>query len=620
MSLGQALATSTAGLRATQAALALTASNVANADTPGYVRKTLTQVTSSAGASGVSVRVDAINRELDQYLQRQLRTEMSGGAYADLRAQFYSRLQSVYGAPGSASSLERVYNDFTTALQALAASPEDSAARSGALSAAQILAQQLNSMSNSVQGLRSDAELGLSNATQKANNAMKAIADINRQLATSVTQDATAATLEDQRDAYIDQLSKLMDIRVVETDHNQVNVFTNSGIQLVGRDAAQFSFQPQGTMTATAQWNADPTKSTVGSLVLVSPSGGTYDLIANNAVRSGQIAAYIEMRDQILVEAQTQLDTIASSMAQALSSTTVPGQPYNPMPQSGFDLDTSALLPGNTIRLTWTDTITGKQHNVSIVRVDDPNALPLKNDATADPNDEVIGVDFSGGMGSVITQLNAKFGGKVNFSNPSGNTLRILDDGSSNLADINAVSATVTQTGLAGGTLALPFFTDATSPYTGAITSLGSQSVGFAGRMVVNPALLADPSKLVVYQSGGYTADPARPNFIYDRLTTASLTFDPHSGIGSVESPFSGNLPSYLRQMVSMQGEAADNASSLAAGQDVVVNALQSRMAEGSSVNIDEEMANLLNLQTAYAANARIMSAVKDMLDTLMKM
>ncbi len=82
MSLTQALATSTAGLRTTQAALALIASNVANAETPGYVRKTLTQQTTSAGANGVSVRVGDIKRELDQYIQRQLRVETAGGSYA----------------------------------------------------------------------------------------------------------------------------------------------------------------------------------------------------------------------------------------------------------------------------------------------------------------------------------------------------------------------------------------------------------------------------------------------------------------------------------------------------------------------------------------------------------
>ena len=134
MGLSQALATSIAGLRVTQTALSITAANVSNAETPGYIRKTLVQSTSSAGGNSVSVRVDSVNRELDQYLQRQLRIETSGGAYADLRSQFYSRLQQVYGTPGSDTALETVYNNFTTALQTLSASPDDTSARSSASS------------------------------------------------------------------------------------------------------------------------------------------------------------------------------------------------------------------------------------------------------------------------------------------------------------------------------------------------------------------------------------------------------------------------------------------------------------------------------------------------------
>ena len=130
MGLTQTLATSLSGLTATQTGLSIVAGNVANADTPGYVRKTLVQVPIGSGDAGIGVRVSAIQRTLDQYVQKQLRVENSGASYADLRAQFYSRLQSIYGDPGSASSLESVYNGFTNALQALSASPDDSAARS----------------------------------------------------------------------------------------------------------------------------------------------------------------------------------------------------------------------------------------------------------------------------------------------------------------------------------------------------------------------------------------------------------------------------------------------------------------------------------------------------------
>ena len=373
MSLSQALATAVNGLRVTQTGMSIVSANVANADTPGYVRKTAVQVASSAGDFGTGVRVVAVNRELDQYVQRQMRVESSGASYADLRAQFYDRLQSAFGAPGSASTLESGFNDFMTSLQALSTTPESSSTRIGVLNSAQVLTQQLNGMTAQVQALRSDAELGIANSVASANDAMQRIAQINQQLGSIQSDDATTANLLDQRDNYVNQLAQLMDINVVNGDHNQITVFTNSGIQLVGNVASTLSFDAQGSMTAAAQWSADPSKRTVGTLVLKGPNGGDVDLIANKSIRSGQIAAYLEMRDQVLVQAQGQLDQIAAGLASALSDTTVNGTATPPGPQAGFDIDLSGLQDGNSISLSYTDNVTGKQHTVTLVRVDDPS-------------------------------------------------------------------------------------------------------------------------------------------------------------------------------------------------------------------------------------------------------
>ena len=166
----------------------------------------------------------------------------------------------------------------------------------------------------------------------------------------------------------------------------------------------------------------------------------------------------------------------------------------------------------------------------------------------------------------------------------------------------------------------MPLFTDGAAPFTGAISAVGTQTLGFAARIAVNPALLGDPSKLVLYGAGTATGDPTRPNLIYDRLTSAAFAFSPQTGLGNAASPYTGNVPDFLRQVLSMQGEAASNASNLAQGQDVVVNALQQRVNDASGVNVDQEMANLITLQTAYGANARVMTAVRDMIDSLMKM
>src|SRR3977135_3590629 len=102
MSLGDALSIAMAGLRANQAAMSLVSSNVANAETPGYVRKSVDQVTTNTGSTGSGVNINGINRELDQYVQAQLRTETSGASYASLRSDFLNQLQGQEAQCGSA--------------------------------------------------------------------------------------------------------------------------------------------------------------------------------------------------------------------------------------------------------------------------------------------------------------------------------------------------------------------------------------------------------------------------------------------------------------------------------------------------------------------------------------
>src|SRR5207249_3796027 len=136
----------------------------------------------------------------------------------------------------------------------------------------------------------------------------------------------------------------------------------------------------------------------------------------------------LDMRDQTLVQAQSQLDEIAAGLARTLSDRPTDATPVTTGAQSGFDIDLNGMLGGNSIHLTYTDNATNTQHTVTLVRVDDPTALPLSNTATSDPNDTVIGLDFSGGAPSIASQLNAALGATgLQFSNPSGTTLRILD-------------------------------------------------------------------------------------------------------------------------------------------------------------------------------------------------
>ena len=336
MGLSSALASAMSGLRANQAALSIVSSNVANSQTPGYVVQRPNQIEVTTGDFGSTAMTTGVSRELDTFVQNQLRTETGGSGYADQMANILKQLQSVYGTPGNSGTLETALNKFTTALQALSTSAGSSSAQTVALGAAQALAQQLNVTTNGIQSLRSNVEQDLGTSAQQANAAMQQIADINTKLQGLSANDPSAATLMDQRDQAINTLSKYVDVRVTTDGSNQANIYTTTGIQLVGAGlASQFTFASAGALSATSLYNTDPAKSGVGALNIKLPNGSQLDVVANNVVSSGQIAADLKLRDQTLVQAQNQIDQLAATMSSALSDKTTAGSTVSG-PPAGF--------------------------------------------------------------------------------------------------------------------------------------------------------------------------------------------------------------------------------------------------------------------------------------------
>jgi len=624
MGLSSALASAMSGLRANQAALSIVSSNVANSQTPGYVTQTPNQIEVTTGDFGSTVMTTGVSRDLDNYVLGQLRTETGGGGYADQTANILKQLQNVYGNPGGSGTLETALNNFTSSLQALSTSAGASSAQTVALSAAQSLAQQLNITTKGIQSLRSNVEQDLGTSAQQANAAMQQIADVNTKLQGLSSSDPSAATLMDQRDQAINTLSKYVDVRVVTDGSNQANVYTNTGIQLVGAGlASQFSFASAGALTATSLYNVDPAKSGVGAFNIKLPNGSAVDVVANNVVSSGQIAADLKLRDQTLVQAQTQIDQLAATMSSALSDKTTAGTVVAG-PPAGFDVDLAGAAPGNTVNITYTDTTTNAQRQITLVNVTDPAALPLQNATNANPMQ--VGVNFSGGMGAIAAALNTALSGShLSFTSApapaTATTLRITDDGTG-LTKVNSSSITKTISSLTSGNPQLPLFTDGgTALYTGAITASGSQMTGLAGRIAVNTSLVTDPTRLSVYNTSPVTpaGDTTRSDFLYSQLTRAVFSYSPQTGLGSASQPFSGSVSNYLQQFLSIQSNASTQATQLQQGQSVVVSTLQAKFNSTSSVNLDSEMSNLIQLQNAYAANAHLMSVVQNMMNTLIQ-
>ena len=623
MGISSAVNISLTGLQLNQRELDNVAGNIANADTPGYTRKWLvTENRSDAVGMSIGVREVTMQRAYDQYVAAQLRTNQTEGGKLNVIANLQQRLDEMFGVPGDVNALDTLYNNFTASLETLSATPEDYTSQSSVVANAQSLASRLNILSTQVQDMRMEAELSINQNIDNANLLLSDLHDINAQVVAFSSTGREPVDLLDKRDNIINELSMMMDITVSEGTRNEIRVFTSNGTLLYDGNPAVLSFDAAGTMVAQSEWSSDPAERAVGTITLTSQSGYAIDLIAQNTFRSGELAGLLEMRDEVLVEAQAQLDELAHNLSLALSNRTETGTAAAAGAQNGFDVDLTGLQQGNSITLDYVDVGTGEDRRVTIYRVDDPTLLPLDDTISADPNDTVIGIDFSGGLTAAAADIQTALGAGFTVSDQGGNVLRILDDGDVTTTS-SSLSASITNTVLTDEGVELPFFVDAgaaSTPYTASLEVM-AQKTGYSGRIAVNRDLIADPSRLVVYDTTTPTpvGDSTRPSFLIEALGETSYTFSADTGLGSSGSPYSGTVSGYLRQVINYRGSAMETATRAAEAQNIVVSSLAERHNAVTKVDVDQEISRLIELQSAYAANARVLTAAREMIDALMR-
>ncbi|HDL16763.1 MAG TPA: flagellar hook-associated protein FlgK, partial [Rhizobiales bacterium] len=354
MGLSSILNIATSGLSLTQSSLAVVARNVANADTPGYTSKRLTQENILSGGVGIGVRGLALSRTVDVFIQSQLRIETAAFGDVAVRNDFLSRIDQLFGVPGGPNGLDTNINQFIQSLQELTASPDGFTSRQAVIGDAQVLAQHIRQLSQDVQTMRQLAENSLAGAVDEVNEALRQLATINQTLGTQTTGPVPPADLLDERDKFIDQIAKHLDIRISEASSGAVSIFTRSGNALLEGLPVQLRFDQQGNIGPLSLYSDVPADRGVGTITLEAANGFSIDLIRNGILDSGRIGGLIKMRDETLVEVQAQLDELAHALATSLSSKTVSSTAAPAGPPDGFDIDTAGLLAGNSITVNYT--------------------------------------------------------------------------------------------------------------------------------------------------------------------------------------------------------------------------------------------------------------------------
>lgn len=613
MGLSISLSNALSGMNSTQKGLEILSNNVSNAGTPGYHRQTLGLIDKNTIQSSF-VNSAGVKRAFIASLQKQYSVTISSLGYSDLRATYLAQIEQLLGKPGDVAALSTVYQNFENSLQTLVTSPDDYATRANVVSNAQNLVETLNRLTKEIQTLRTDSETQLADNVNNLNKMLSSLADINNKLRDFSVQDSARLALLDERDRLVADISELVDVRVEYRSNDSVALMTNAGLGLLDNGATIFEFTSAGILNANSQFSVDKNKNKVGTLIATTPSGYQINVIEQNMISSGRIGALIEMRDISLVELQGQLDDIAASISQALSTITIEGNTISG-PPDGFSADLANMQSGN--EFTFSYSVNSQEQNVRIIRVDDNSKLPLDY---VDPNGKrVIGLDFSSGIGAVVSALNSTLGPAITFSNPSGSIIEIVDDGLAGTSDVNSLSVKINSNATQGSGLALSLFVDqGNSSFTNSLDG-EEQIIGYAGRISVNSEILADNELLVKYDSSTSLGDTARAEFLLNSLENMSFLSTKTSSANNGTFRLNGTAGEMITQMMSYQGSNISAAYSTNQTNQLSMDAVNLRIKDEYGVNIDEEMARLMELQNAYAASARIVSVVQELLDSLMR-
>lgn len=426
MSLNGIMTSALSALQTNIEALRVTSNNIANMNTQGYARRVVNEGTLSVGGQLGGVDIEFVERVFNQYLGREALSASGSSARYDAQTSLYSQLNGALGSPGDGTALTTKLTDISTALGQAVLAPTDPPTQMGVLNAFQSLATQISTLSNSIAGLRTQADQQIVGDVGQVNALLKQIYDLNQQARQATIAGDTSSAVFDQRDIAIQNLSQLIGVRTQPMSDGSIAVSTPDGVGLVGSVYAQLTYAggaTNGTYGPITIQNVNPaTGETVGGAQILDPDLG-----------SGQIKGLIDMRDTGLAHAAEELGNLARQTALAYNSQHNANTSFPPPPT--MDGRNTGLLSTDSLNFTGKTTVAIADQSGNLVsRVDiDFDAGTISVDGGAPSS-------FGGTVGGFVSALNTALGangqasfseGRLSISANGGNGVVIKDDASS---------------------------------------------------------------------------------------------------------------------------------------------------------------------------------------------
>lgn len=331
MSIASTLNTAASGLAVTAKMTEITASNVANAMTPGYARREAQISSTVLGSVSGGVQLDSVSRRIDTMLVRNLRDTTSTLNAQQSRTEFLSAYEKLLGTADESNSLPAALTNLERTLIEAAARPDVESRLAAVAGAAKNLTIRINDVSDMLHEKREQVDRAIAADVTTANSTLQNISTLNRLIQDYTTTNRDVSTLLDQRQQALDTLSAIIPLREVVRVNNQLTLYTAGGTKLIDGAAATFSFQTTPSITADMSISSGALSGLYidGNLLSTTPAGGR--------LGEGRLSALFNLRDIEIPQAQAQIDGLSRDLIER--TTGAPFDPSLPLGAAGLFTD-----------------------------------------------------------------------------------------------------------------------------------------------------------------------------------------------------------------------------------------------------------------------------------------
>lgn len=615
-----------------------TSHNIANANTEGYSRQRNIQATAtpqefSGGWLGRGVSVATVERASNAFLTERASSLKSAAASDATVSDLLRQLEQVF--PGGESGLGNAATQIFNAFADLAAAPSDLSARQAVIGRLQDFAALSHDSAAQVEALQANVKSDLAGTVNEVNVLAQQLAGLNRQISSASASGHEPNDLLDQRDVLISRIAEQVDVQTVTASDGSVGVFVATGQTLVlGGSANKLTLQADPF---------DPNKAGVGITL-----NGKLTLLADDFITSGRLGGLLQFQAGDLAEARNRLGQFVTGVSHAL----------NTQQSLGLDLDRQAgtalfevaapqALAANTNARDGSGAAIG---SIDLV-IEDAAALPasdyLLEVDPADTNrflvtrladgpgaqpvsiasgDVLDGLRISAGAGApqagdrflLRPVANAAAELSVALRNPRGLAAASPVVATVNPANQGTMSVTATEIvappANGYGSLTLHFTDDA-----GAYELLDSDgAVQGSGTFEPGQVVQFDGISLTlagVPRSGDRIA--IAPNLQPTANNGNALSLDGLANRQLVGGQQAGEAYASLFSQIGVRAQGATIAADSAGS---AFSRATEELSSETGVNVDEEVARLIQHQQGYQAAAKILQTAQTLLDSVIGM